>query len=279
MQKLRKFFGETSMTWPRVLLLAVLTGAYTALVKIIPLFNDTSVQDIAVYLECWFLFAIFIIVNCKTWWEASLKCFVFFLVSQPLIYLLQVPFASMGWGLFGYYRYWFFVTVLTLPGAAVAFLLKRKDWLSVAVLSVATGYLAWQSATYFDMTAARPPYHLLSAVFCLALIVFFTLVLLEKKPHRVTALALAAAIFAGAMLHNFFPRSFGSCGLLLGEGEWTYTAGSGSIVDVTIGDDGRVTLRGKANGSDLIEFTRGDGTVESYCIVVDGKNIMCDLID
>ncbi len=41
--------------------------------------------------------------------------FFFFLISQPLIYLLQVPFSSMGFELFIYYKYWFIWTLLTIP--------------------------------------------------------------------------------------------------------------------------------------------------------------------
>ena len=50
------------------------------------------------------MFAMIIISNCKTPKEAAAKTFVFFLISQPLIYLLQVPFSWQGWGLFHYYK-------------------------------------------------------------------------------------------------------------------------------------------------------------------------------
>ena len=277
MNKIRTCFGNLTMTWPRVLLLAVCTAIYTAAVAAIPFFNDTSFEDISVTFEWWFLFAIFIVVNCQKWQEASLKCFVFFLVSQPLIYLLQVPFSSQGWGLFRYYRYWFFFTLLTLPGAAIAYQLKRKNWLSVIVLSVATGYLSYQSALYFHSAAMRFPRHLLSALFCLALAVFFVFVLLDEKKHRIAALLIPLLIFAAAMFWNF--NVSGSMELFIDEGEWTCTIDDASIADVTVTDGNRVTITGRKNGSAIIDLTNTDGTVQSFCIVVNGSNIMANPIN
>ena len=155
MEKIQKYFGELNMTWPRVILLAIMTAVYTALINQVPILKDTSFQDIAINVDWWILFAVFIIVNCKTWWEASLKCFMFFLVSQPLIYLIEVPFYEYGWEIFRYYDYWFKITLLTLPGAVIAFQLKRKNWLSILVLSVATGYLAYSSVDYFRAAMAK----------------------------------------------------------------------------------------------------------------------------
>ena len=104
-----KLFGGIKMTWQRVIIFAVIAGVITALAAmLIP--DGNSLHEIAVSLEAWILFAILIITNCKKPWGAALKTFVFFLISQPLVYLIQVPFSWMGWGLFRYYRYWFIIT-------------------------------------------------------------------------------------------------------------------------------------------------------------------------
>ena len=106
------------MSWPVVIAMAVALGVWTALMAmLVP--DGNSFHDIAVTAEWWVLPAIIIIVNCKKPWEAALKVFAFFLVSQPLVYLIQVPFNSMGWGLFQYYPYWFKITLLTLPGGFI----------------------------------------------------------------------------------------------------------------------------------------------------------------
>ena len=278
MEKIRKYFGEYDITWPRVILFAVITGAYTAFIKLIPFLDNTSFQDIAVNLDCWFLFAIFIIVNCKKWWEASLKCFVFFLISQPLIYLIQVPFYEYGWTIFRYYKYWFIVTLLTLPGAAIAFLLKKKNWLSTAVLSVATGYLAYAAAFYLRSAVTDFPYHLLSAVFCLALSVFLIIVLLDEQKHRVAAFAVFAAIFivfAAINLSNIDR----SADITLDSGSWTYTLQDESVAEVEFSDDNHVTVTAKHSGGTYLTFKNADGAESEYYITVSGGNIWIDCLD
>jgi len=203
MQRIRNAFGNYGMSWPRVIIFAVLTAVITAVLNLMPFLKDTSFQDIAISFECWILFAVFLIVNCEKWWEASLKCFVFFLISQPLIYLIEVPFNSLGWQLFMYYGYWFKLTVLTLPGAAIAFLVKRGDGLSVAVLSVANAFLCLLSANYISSVISDFPHHLISAVFCLALAVFFVYVLFDGKKLRTVSLILIAAFYAAASAYTF----------------------------------------------------------------------------
>ena len=114
------------MSWAKVLLLAVVSAVITSVLLIVPSLKGTSFQDPGTYLECWFFLAIIIIVNCKKWWEASLKCFVFFLVSQPLIYLIQVPFNAHGWGIFQYYKTWFILTILTLRSNSCLSVKKKE---------------------------------------------------------------------------------------------------------------------------------------------------------
>lgn len=203
MNSVKKFFLNYNMTWLRVILFAVITAVVTAGLNEIKFLNDTSFQDIAIAFECWFLFAVFIIVNCETWWEASLKTFVFFLLSQPLIFLLEVPFEPLGWDIFMYYSRWFKLTLLTLPGAAVAFLVKKQRWYSVPVLCVATSYLAFVAVMYLKSVIEHFPHHLLSCVFCIALAVFFILVLFDKKSLRVSSFAVTAAAFAVGLFYYF----------------------------------------------------------------------------
>ena len=92
MKYIKKLFGEVNMTWPKVIIFAVVTAIYTALINQVPFLKDTSFRDIAISFECWILFAIIIIVNSKSGLDSALKTFVFFLISQPLIYLIEVPF-------------------------------------------------------------------------------------------------------------------------------------------------------------------------------------------
>ena len=115
---LQKIFGGLNITWPRVIILAVILGVYTAIVSLlVP--DGNSFHDIAVMPEWWILPAILIIVNTKTPLDSALKVFVFFLISQPLVYLVEVPFSPNGWDLFKYYPYWFKITLCTFPAAFI----------------------------------------------------------------------------------------------------------------------------------------------------------------
>lgn len=270
MEKLKKYFGEYDMTWKKVIIFAIITAIVCAGLNCIPALDDTSFQDIAISFECWILFAVFIIMNCDKWWEASLKTFVFFLISQPLIYLLEVPFKAAGWSLFQYYGHWFILTVLTLPGAAIAFLVKKKNWLSVAVLSVATGFLAYMAQDYFYAALARFPHHLLSSIFCLALAIFLVLVLFDEKKHKLAALAIIFVILIGTAI--FFKPVTKQC-ISLGEGEWSYTIDDESVISVEMSEDNTATLHAEGEGSTILSFENSDGTIEEYCVSVSGGGI------
>ena len=97
-----KVFGGLKMTWPRVIIFAVIMGVYTALCALLAP-DGNSFHDIAVVMSPWVLPALIVILNCKTPWEAAAKVFVFFLISQPLVYLIQVPFSDMGWKQIAYW--------------------------------------------------------------------------------------------------------------------------------------------------------------------------------
>ena len=87
---LRKLFGGIKMTWPRLILFAVISGVVTALIALlVP--EGNSIKQIAVTFEVWIVLAIIIVVNCEQPLEAACKTFVCFLVFPPLVYLIQVP--------------------------------------------------------------------------------------------------------------------------------------------------------------------------------------------
>ena len=124
---IKKLFGGMELSWPKLILFAVVAGVYTAVMAIIPGLKDTSFHTIAVTFEVWILFGILIIMNSKSNVDSALKCFVFFLISQPLVYLIQVPFSWQGWNLFGYYRYWFIWTILCLPMGFIGYWMKKGN--------------------------------------------------------------------------------------------------------------------------------------------------------
>lgn len=202
---MRKLFFGIRPTWGRVLLFAVCTAILTAAVLRIPGLNDTSIANIGVTLECWFLFALLIILNCSKPIEAGVKTFVFFLVSQPLIYLLQVPFYFDGWRIFRFYPRWGLMTLLTFPGAILAWYVKKDKLWSGLILSVATGYLSVSCVGYFRSCVYRFPYGLAAGLFCGVFAVAFIFVLLRDRKARLlcAGITLLAALiaFAWPLLH------------------------------------------------------------------------------
>lgn len=202
---MRKLFFGIRPTWGRVLLFSVLTSILTAAVLRIPRLSDTSIAQIGVTLECWFLFALLIIMNCSKPIEAGVKTFAFFLVGQPLIYLLQVPFYYDGWNIFRFYPRWGLMTLLTFPGAMVAWYVKKDKLWSGLILSVATGYLSVSCVSYFRSCVYRFPYGLAAGLFCGFFAVAFIPVLLRNRKAKllcagITVLA-ALAAFAWPLFH------------------------------------------------------------------------------
>lgn len=188
-----KLYGGLPMTWPAVILYAVATAVLTALFLIVPLFSGTSFARVGETLEAWIFFAVIIMANCKSPLESALKTFVFFLISQPLIYLLQVPFSWMGWGLFGYYRYWFILTLATFPAAFVGWYITKKNWLSVAIFAPVLCFLAATGFSTFRETTVDFPKYLLTTLFCFAQILLYILVFFPALSQKVVGLVLTAA--------------------------------------------------------------------------------------
>ena len=101
------------MTWIKVILFAVIAGVYTGLVMLVPALEGTSFQDIGELYEWWVIFAVIVVVNCKKNWEAMLKCFVFFLISQPIVFAVEVLFNHITADqAIQYYRIWLIPSVL-----------------------------------------------------------------------------------------------------------------------------------------------------------------------
>ena len=278
MNSLKKIFGSFSMTWRRVLLLALLCALCTAGLKIIPALNDTSLQDIAVYPECWLMLAVFIVVNCEKRLEAACKCFVFFLVSQPLIYLFQVPFNPLGWDIFMYYPRWFLATLLTFPAALAAFELKKPSVFSFLMLLAAELYLGLQTAEYVCMCVERLPHHLLSILFCLAAAVCLALRFAGGK-KRCLACLLSMAAAALVLIAVRAPGQYGSAVLELSPGSWQYALEDEELVELQLQEDGSYLIVGKKNGSTLLEFTDPQGQTMCYSIVSSGKSLSVSLVD
>lgn len=196
---LKKLFPGR-ISWWEVIIFAVVTALMTAVFLISPIFENTSFQRMGVYLEAWIFFAVLIMANCQKPLESALKTFVFFLVSQPLIYLFQVPFSDMGWGLFGYYRTWFIWTLFTFPMAFVGWYITKKNWLSLLILSPVLVFLAYTAVDAARFTASHFPRQLVTALFCLGQIVLYLWAFTAKPLQKLLGLAVPLAVAVVVLL-------------------------------------------------------------------------------
>ncbi|MDO5332085.1 MAG: hypothetical protein Q4E99_05335, partial [Bacillota bacterium] len=153
-------------------------------------------------------------------------------IHEELIYLIEVPFVPIRWDIFQYYKYWAIVTLLTIPGAMICYLVKKQNWLSVAILSVANGYLAYMCSSYIHTLTSSFPKHLLSAIFCLGLAITFALCLLEDEKKKIVALIIIAAILIASLFMLFTAGRGNSITVYLGDGNWRYR-----IDNATNGED------------------------------------------
>ena len=274
---LHKLFGGLNITWPKLIIFAIIMGIYTALMAIlVP--DGNSFHDIAVTTEWWVLPAIFIIVNCKTPLDAALKVFVFFLISQPLVYLIQVPFSYMGWGLFQYYPYWFKITLVTFPAGFIGWYLKKDQWYSGVILSAMTVLLAFIGINFARGFEDSFPNHLFTVIYCFGIIPVFIFGIFQKwQPRLATTIItiIAIAIFTLAT-NNLAPYETYRNTYDTADGEtrdfefqddpfisyWS-GQGKGNVEIIDAGDMG-YSLKISGEGDNLYHFTITDSTEKEY---------------
>ena len=196
MKKISAAFGGLPMTWPIVCGFAVIIGIYVGVINQIPILHDTSFQDIAVTLEWWVLFAVLIVSNCKSAWEAGLKCLVFFHISQPVIFLVELPTIGLDKALYYYTGIWLPISLLTLPGGAIAFLAKRQNVLGAAILGVGNTIVALMGVSYFQQILKVFPRHLLTVASCAAIVAVTILGIQKKRRTRLLSAAITVLLTA-----------------------------------------------------------------------------------
>ena len=195
---MKKLFGGIDLSWKKLVIFAVVAGIYTGIMAALPITRDTSFADISITFEWWVLFGIIIIMNSKTPLDSALKCFVFFLISQPLVYLVQVPFNPYGWGIFRYYPGWFIWTLCTIPMGFVGHYMKKDKWWGVLILIPMLFFVGYHYLGFLREARSFFPNHLLSAIFCAATMIIYPLFCFTDKKHRMIGLIVSLAIIAGA---------------------------------------------------------------------------------
>ena len=193
---MKKLFGGMKMTWLKVIVFAIIVGMYSGAVMLIPFLKDTSFQDIGIYYEWWVVFAVVVVVNCDKWWDAMLKCFAFFLISQPIFYLTKIVFGSTtfeaAWH--SYRQWWLPMTFLTLPGGLIAYFCKKQNVFGAIILALGNTIQLSMSLAYFILAIRDFPHHLLSVLFCVGSVIIMSMYIQHEKKNRLIAMLLPIAL-------------------------------------------------------------------------------------
>lgn len=203
MEERKGLFGGINLTWPKVIIFAIFAGIYTAVMAIIPQAKDTSFADITISFEVWILFGIIIIMNSKSNLDSALKCFVFFLISQPLVYLIQVPFTILGWKILGYYRYWFIWTILTIPMGFIGYYMKKDRWWGLLILTPMLVLLGGHLSSFINQAGYDFPHHILSAIFCVITLLIYPIAIFNNKKIKTVGIIISILIIAVATFLGF----------------------------------------------------------------------------
>ena len=199
----KKSFLEFNLTWAKLIIFSVVIGIIVGIIMSIPGFDDTSFQDIGTTFEWWILFGTIIIYNSKSHLDSGLKCIVFFLISQPIIYFVQVPFYFNGFEIFNYYPYWFKITLLTFPMGFIGYEIRKNNIISCIILSSMTCLLALHGIGFFKSAYEKPYHHLLSGIYCFVFIVILIFGVLRDNMLRLLAFAVVAVFTIAYFFYSF----------------------------------------------------------------------------
>ena len=256
MENLKKLFGSIELNWKKLIIFAIIAGVYTALMCLIPQVKYSSLNTITVSFEVWVFIGIFIIMNAKSNKDSALKCFVFFLISQPLVYLLQVPFSSQGWNILWYYKRWFIWTILCLPMGYIGFYIKKDKWWGYLILFPMILLTALSYKTYLTYFTFYYPKYVLISLFCAAAMIIYPIMLFNNKKIKLI----------GAIISSLIIISITTLVVLK---PYRYSTDLFSEIDTKeITKDYQVSLKDKKYGDVYIDYIK---EIESYIIHADFK--------
>ena len=178
---MKKLFSGIELTKLKVIIAAAIIGPVIGLLNSVIFLRNSSFNDPSIYFSFWIFCGIFIILNSKSNKDAAINSFLFFLVSQPLIYLVEVPFDDLGWQLFNYYPLWFAWTIACLPMGYIGYYLKKDKWWGLLILLPMVILTIKDLGAYVSGLAFAFPRHLLSVLFTIGCLIAYSLYIFKAS--------------------------------------------------------------------------------------------------
>ena len=250
MEKVKKLFGGIDLNWKKLIIFAIIAGVYTAIMAMLPITKNTSFADISISFEVWILFGIIIIMNSKSAKESSFKCFVFFLISQPLVYLTQ-DIINHSKLFLTYYRFWVIWTIGTIPMGFVGYYMKKDKWWGLAILTPMLIFLGIHYSGFLGETLYYFPYHILSTLFCIVTLLLYPICIFNNKKVKKAGIIISLIIIIGMTFITFTNNTTYNTTLLVSDSE------TGEVFD----DSYKVYLEDEKIGKVYIEY---DESLEDY---------------
>lgn len=201
----KKLFGDIDLTWGKLVVFAAAVGIFTGITEWLPF--TIPVNNFSFWI--WILFCMIIITNSKSPVDSALKSSAFFLISQPLMYLVQVTHDLID--LPSMFTWWIsYILLAALLGYFGHYVKNQNIW-SILVLSPIFIFLTGAMLSSLSTAVCDPLRYssLLSAIFDFVTVIIIILVILKKPWLRITAISLILtfatvflAFFVGILPHK-----------------------------------------------------------------------------
>ena len=252
MEKVKKLFGGIDLNWKKLIIFAIIAGVYTGVMAMLPITDNTSFEDISISFEVWILFGILIIMNSKSAKDSALKCFIFFLISQPLVYLIQDIINHSNLFL-TYYRFWIVWTICTIPMGFIGYFMKKDKWWGLAILTPMLIFLGIHYSGFLRQTLYYFPYHLLSTLFCVVTLLLYPICIFNDKKIKIAGITISILIILAMTIIAFLNNTVYNTTVLVNGGD------AGAVFDESY----NVYLEDSKYGKVYIEY---DEALEDYKI-------------
>ena len=132
-------------------------------------------------------------MNSKSNKDSALKCFAFFLISQPLVYLVQdiINHSNL---FMTYYRFWFIWTICCLPMGYIGYYMKKDKWWGYLILFPMILFDATSYSAYLFKFMFSYPKYLLIVLFCISTMIFYPLYIFRDKKIRITGVLISSIL-------------------------------------------------------------------------------------